>query len=84
MVHHKTSPTVEDYLQAIHNMQSDGRTVITARLAERVHAAPPTVWATVQRMVRDGLVRLNEKKEILLTDTGMEAAESVVRRHRLA
>lgn len=84
MVHHKTSPTVEDYLQAIHNMQSDGRTVITARLAERVQAAPPTVWATIQRMVRDGLVRLNERKEIILTEAGLAAAESVVRRHRLA
>ena len=80
----KPSPTVEDYLHTVYNMIREGRTVIAARLTERMGVAAPTVWATVQRMQRDGLVELNQRKEIALSEAGVEAAESIMRRHRLA
>lgn len=80
----KPSPTIEDYLHTVYNMIREGRTVIAARLTERMGVAAPTVWATVQRMQRDGLVRLNARKEIMLSEAGVEAAESIMRRHRLA
>jgi DtxR family Mn-dependent transcriptional regulator len=84
MAETKPTATVEDYLQVIYNMEREGRTVIAARLAEKIGVAAPTVWATLQRMRRDDLVRLNERKEIGLSDRGLEAAESIIRRHRLA
>lgn len=84
MSDHKPSATIEDYLQAVYNMIREGRTVIAARLTEKMGVAAPTVWATLQRMQRDGLLNLNVKKEIVLTDAGLEAAESIMRRHRLA
>jgi DtxR family Mn-dependent transcriptional regulator len=84
MPDHKPSATIEDYLQAVYNMIREGRTVIAARLTEKMGVAAPTVWATVQRMQRDGLVNLSAKKEITLSETGLEAAESIMRRHRLA
>jgi DtxR family Mn-dependent transcriptional regulator len=84
MPDHKPSATIEDYLQAVYNMIREGRTVIAARLTEKMGVAAPTVWATVQRMQRDGLVNLSIKKEITLSETGLEAAESIMRRHRLA
>ena len=84
MPDHKPSATIEDYLQAVYNMIREGRTVIAARLTEKMGVAAPTVWATVQRMQRDGLVNLSAKKEITLSDAGLEAAESIMRRHRLA
>ncbi|MBI2859576.1 MAG: metal-dependent transcriptional regulator [Chloroflexi bacterium] len=76
--------TVEEYLEAILNMTSEGKTVLGARLAERLQVSPPTVTATLQRMRRDGLVRTRGKKGVLLTDKGMKLAMGVVRRHRLA
>lgn len=79
----KPTATVEDYLQVIYNMVRDGKTVIAARLAEKMGVAAPTVWATLQRMQRDNLVELKERKEIFLSDSGWEAAESIIRRHRL-
>jgi len=79
----KPSPTIEDYLHAVHNMIREGRTVIAARLTKRMGVAAPTVWATVQRMQRDGLVELNPRKEITLSEAGLAAAESIMRRHRL-
>ncbi len=80
----KPSPTVEDYLHAVYNMSREGRTVIAARLTEKMGVAAPTAWATVQRMQRDGLVKLSPRKEITLSEAGLEAAESIMRRHRLA
>jgi len=76
--------TVEEYLEAILNMASEGKKVLAARLAERLQVSPPTVTVTLQRMGRDGLVAANERKEIGLTEKGMKMAMSVVRRHRLA
>jgi DtxR family Mn-dependent transcriptional regulator len=84
MPDHKPSATIEDYLQAVYNMIREGRTVIAARLTEKMGVAAPTVWATIQRMQRDGLVNLSVKKEITLSEAGLEAAESIMRRHRLA
>ncbi len=78
------TPTVEDYLHAIYSLQGEGEEVFSARLARRMRVAPPTAWATVRRMLRDGLVTLDRKKTIHLTEKGQRLAENIVRRHRLA
>ena len=78
------STTIEDYLQAIYSLDGEGETVISARLARRMRVTPPTAWATVRRMTRDGLVTLDEKKVIHFTPKGHELAEDIVKRHRLA
>ncbi len=76
--------TVEDYLQAIYSLEGEGETVISARLARRMHVTPPTAWATVRRMARDGLVELDARKVVHLTPRGRALAEDITRRHRLA
>ncbi len=78
------SSTVEDYLQAIYSLEGEGETVISARLARRMRVTPPTAWATVRRMARDGLVELDSRKVVRLTPRGRELAEDITRRHRLA
>jgi DtxR family Mn-dependent transcriptional regulator len=83
-VKERASAVVEDYLQVMHYLTRDGYTVIAARLAERLNVSPPTVTATLQRMERDGLIEHGQRKEILFTDEGREAAENIVRRHALA
>ncbi|MCX7838529.1 MAG: metal-dependent transcriptional regulator [Anaerolineae bacterium] len=78
-----TTPTVESYLEIIFMMASEGQPVIGARLAEALRVSRPTVTATLRRMVRDGLVKLNERKEIQLTPKGQAIAEHLQRRHRV-
>ena len=80
----RPSATIEDYLQAIYSLEGEGETVISARLARRMRVTPPTAWATVRRMVRDGLVEMVAKKVIRLTAKGYELAEDIVKRHRLS
>jgi DtxR family transcriptional regulator, Mn-dependent transcriptional regulator len=78
------TPTVEDYLQLIHHMTGEGKPVIGSHLAEKMGVAVATTFAAVQRMQKAGYVEMNDHKEILLTGSGKEAAENVIRRHALA
>jgi DtxR family Mn-dependent transcriptional regulator len=80
---HKPSSTVEDYLMEIYDMHRSGRPVIAARLTEKMGVSAPTAWNTVRRMQRDGLVQIDAAKTITLAPAGLEAAESIKRRHLL-
>jgi DtxR family Mn-dependent transcriptional regulator len=84
MERQRPSSTVEDYLQLIYVMQREGEDVIAARIKDRKGVSAPTVWATLKRMERDGLVTLGRGHRISLTPAGLEQAESIIRRHMLA
>lgn len=79
----RPTPTVEDYLQEIYDHRTNGKPVIAARLAERIGVSLPTASATLQRMQRDGLIESEKRHEIRLTQKGIEAAQSIKRRHYL-
>lgn len=79
----RLSETIENYLESVYNMQDEGKKVIAARLAERLGVKPPTVSQTLQRMVRDGLIKIDDANEIQFTKNGREVAEAAIRRHRL-
>jgi DtxR family Mn-dependent transcriptional regulator len=74
---------VSHYLEAIFYISNEGEAVRSARLADWLSVSRPTVTVAVRRMSRDGLVRLNARKEIELTPKGNRMAESIVRRHRI-
>ena len=79
----RPTPTIEDYLAIIFEMERDGEEVIAVRLAESLEVAPPTVSMTLKRMERDGWIATTPKKGIHLTKTGSHAANSIIRRHML-
>jgi DtxR family Mn-dependent transcriptional regulator len=74
---------VSRYLEAIYYMWSEKEPLRSARLADWLGVSRPTVAVGLRRMTRDGLVRMNGRKEIELTARGMRTAESIVRRHRI-
>jgi DtxR family Mn-dependent transcriptional regulator len=77
------SEVVSRYLEAIYYMWAEKEPLRSARLADWLGVSRPTVTVALRRMARDGLVRLNGRKEIELTRPGMAKAESIVRRHRI-
>src|SRR5690242_1922954 len=77
------SATVEEYLETIYNINMEGEVVIGARLAQKFRVAPPTVTEMLKRLVRDGYIEMDAKRQVTLTEEGNEAAEAVLRRHRL-
>src|SRR5947199_3847320 len=77
------SATVEEYLETIYNMSAEDEQVIGARLAEKFRVSAPTVTEMLKRLVRDGYVSMDAKRAVTLTEEGYQAAEAVLRRHRL-
>lgn len=73
----------EEYLQAIWTLADEGGPVISARLAEFIRVSPASVSEMVHRLERDGLVTMEERKEIRLSQAGDGVARAIVRRHRL-
>lgn len=78
------TPTIEEYLEAIYILGAENPPVRGARVAEAMGVSAPTMTDTVKRLVQQGYVTLGDDKAILLTKEGLEAAESLVRRHRLS
>jgi DtxR family Mn-dependent transcriptional regulator len=84
MISEKISATIEDYLITIYVLERDGEAVTGVRMAEQLGVTPPTVTNTLKRMVRDGLVMMDASHLPHLTQSGLEAASSVMRKHMLA
>ncbi|HET7686640.1 MAG TPA: metal-dependent transcriptional regulator [Candidatus Limnocylindria bacterium] len=74
-----------EYLMTIRYMHGEGQPVIAARLAERLGVSAATVSEMVTRLVREGLLSVDEpSRQLKLTDAGRTAAERTFRRHALA
>jgi len=78
------TPVTEEYLRAILDLGMSGRSVIGRRLSDSLGVAPSTVTATLQRMGKEELVTLNERKEVNLTKKGAAHAIAAARRHHLS
>ena len=76
-------PPLEEYLEAVHELEEEGTVVIQARLAERLGHSAPTVSGMIRRLRDDGYVA-SQGRALALTGEGRKLAESVVRKHRLA
>jgi Mn-dependent DtxR family transcriptional regulator len=77
------SEVVSHYLEAIYYIWAEKEPIRSSRLADWLSVSRPTVTVALQRMSRDGLVRMNGRKEVELTARGMRMAEAIVRRHRI-
>ena len=76
-------PPVEEYLEAIYELEEESVPVIRARLAERLGHTPPAVTEMVRRLIDEGYLGVAERS-LQMTNKGRRRAESVVRKHRLA
>jgi DtxR family Mn-dependent transcriptional regulator len=77
------TPRAEEYLETIYMLHEEGQPVIGARLAEILGISRATVTVTLKRLQRDGLVAVDERKHIVLTQRGAAIAGASMRRHRL-
>src|SRR4051812_49235415 len=73
----------EEYLQSIFWLQEAGLPMTAANLARAMQLSAPTVHEMIGRLEKDGYIRRDDHKRLQFTDSGLEHAEGVVRRHRL-
>ena len=75
-------PAFEEYCECIFELAEDDVEIIQARMAERLQVSRPAVSEMIRRLESEGLITNDDSIE--LTATGLELAQRVVRRHRLA
>src|SRR3954452_7910821 len=73
----------EEYLQTIFWLHEAGLPMTGANVARAMQLSAPTVHEMIGRLERDGYVTRAADKSIEFTNTGLEHAEGVGRRHRL-
>ena len=74
---------VEDYLKALYALAEGGGPVSTTEVAEHFKIAPASVTEMLKKLAKKGYVEYSPYRGARLTDTGVQAAEKVVRKHRL-
>lgn len=74
---------VEDYLKAIYKLQQDGSRATTNAIAESMGLRAASVTAMLQQLSEHGMAEYTRYRGAFLTETGLEAALRVIRRHRL-
>lgn len=73
----------EDYLKSILEAETEGETVISARLAHLLKVSPPAVTMALRRLKKDGLVRVETTGQVRLTAEGRKIARKLTLRHHL-
>ncbi|HEY2309898.1 MAG TPA: metal-dependent transcriptional regulator [Gaiellaceae bacterium] len=84
--------SVDEYLETIYFLafpigeyvpHGAGSPPLASRVAEMLHVSRASAGEMLKRLEADGLIERGTKKEALLTETGRERAERVVRKHRI-
>src|SRR5690606_41572568 len=68
------SETAEVYRRTIFELEEEGIVPLRARIAERLRQSGPTVSQAVARMERDGLVRVENDRHLVMTEEGRRLA----------
>jgi len=84
--------SIDEYLETIYFLafpigeyrpQGTGSPPLASRVAEMLHVSRASAGEMLKRLEAEGLVERGERKEAILTATGRERAEKVVRKHRI-
>jgi DtxR family Mn-dependent transcriptional regulator len=75
--------TVKHYVETIFYIRYEEGRVRPGRLAEWLGVSAPTVTVTLQRLARDGWVKIGSDRSVSLTPKGDTLAAAIVRVHRL-
>jgi len=84
--------SVDEYLETIYFLafpigeytpHGAGSPPLASRVAEMLHVSRASAGEMLKRLEADGLIERGARKEALLTETGRERAERVVRKHRI-
>ena len=89
----RLSAGTENYLLSLYKLWEDSEIPTITQLTDTLKQLPPTeglgtsvpsVAGMIRRMQRQALVDIGQDKRIRLTKRGLEGAEDIARRHRLA
>jgi len=74
---------LEDYLEAIYNLNKEKGYVSAADLSDRLGVKPPTVSSMVANLTVKGYLEHERYRGMRLTPSGEKVARSVIKRHQV-
>jgi len=74
---------LEDYLEAIYNLNDEKGYVSAADISERLAVKPPTVSNMIKNLAEKGYLEHKKYRGMRLTPSGEKIARSVIKRHRV-
>ena len=74
---------LEDYLEAIYNLNEEKGYVSAADISEKLSVKPPTVSNMVKNLADKGYLEHKKYRGMRLTPSGEKIARSVIKRHRV-
>ncbi len=77
----KQRKSTEDYLKTIY-MLDDRNGVRSADIAAELHVSRPTVSVALRSLIREGYIRMDDRKLIFLTESGRQIARQTYERNR--
>lgn len=81
--HKMQSHTEENYLKIIYLLSTEGVSVQTNAIAERIHTKAASVTDMIRKLAEKGFVNYVKYQGVTLTAKGNAAALNIVRKHRL-
>lgn len=80
MEEHKISASLEDYIEAIHQISKEKQVVKAIDLSKRLDVKRSSVAEAIKNLTKRELVTY-ENNNLKLTDKGLEIAKEVINRH---
>ena len=77
------SEAEQDYLEAIHELIETRGYAKAVAIAERLRIKSPTVTRMIQKLSRDGFLKYEKYRGIVMTPRGRATAADMRRRHQL-
>ena len=77
------SSNMEDYLETIHLLEQERRTVRVKAIAAEMQITMPSVSSAVKNLENQGMVSHSRYDSVELTKEGAQIAEAVYKRHRV-
>lgn len=77
------SPSVQDFLKAVYELQNTHERVLTNTLAEALAISAPSVTDMAGRLCAAGLLDYRKHHGVKLTEAGEQSARTIMQRHLL-
>ena len=77
------TPVMEDYLEAIFDLDQEKRVVRVKDIAKRMDVKMPTVSSMLKTLNDRGMVNYEKYEYVELTDDGADVGKEIRRRHEL-
>lgn len=79
----KLTPSMEDYLKAIHSLKNERGYVRVKDIADKMDITMPSVSSALKNLEKQKLVRHSRYDLVGLTPKGTKVAEDICSRHRV-